>query len=123
MNEYPKIVKKNWGEEQWLALNDKYCLKFIKITKGHKTSLQYHNQKKETTFISAGKVIITLKRKGDDKYSIYEGGPGTILDLEPGDIHRIEAVSDVEVFEASTPEVLDVVRISDDYGREGTSNP
>jgi mannose-6-phosphate isomerase-like protein (cupin superfamily) len=116
-----RVVNKPWGSESWLALNDKYCLKAIRINKGYVTSLQYHEDKRETSYIHEGRALVTLKRKNAKEYSTYEVGPGTVLDLPVGDIHRIEALEDVLLFEASTPEVDDVVRLEDSYGREGTS--
>ncbi|MDO8659945.1 MAG: cupin [Candidatus Parcubacteria bacterium] len=119
-----KIVKKDWGEEIWIALNDKYCLKTIKISKGHRCSLQYHEFKTETTFIVSGLAKVWLKRKDETEMIVFESaGPGTVLNLKPGDVHRLEALEDLCLFEASTPEVWDVVRLSDDYNREGTSEP
>ena len=118
-----KVVEKPWGYEKYLSLNEFYCLKLIKINKGHVTSLQYHKFKRETTFIHEGKALVTLKRKGQEEYSTYEVGPGATLDLPVGDIHRIEALEDVIMFEASTPEVWDVVRLEDSYARAGTSEP
>ena len=114
-----KVVEKDWGWEKWIALNDKYCLNMIRINKGHRCSLQYHEYKTETTYIHEGQAKIWLKRKDETDMVLHENcGPGTILNLKPGDIHRIEAIEDLLLFEASTPEVWDVTRLSDDYGRE-----
>lgn len=119
-----KVVKKDWGEESWIALNDRYCLKLIKINKGHRCSLQYHEYKVETTYIYSGRAKVWLKRKDEKEMDVYEDqGPGTIMNLKPGDIHRIEALEDLLLIESSTPEIWDVVRLSDDYDREGTSDP
>ena len=46
--------------------------------------------------------------------------PGHTWRNLPGEIHTIEALEDSDVLEVSTPEVDDVVRLSDSYGREGT---
>ena len=106
------LVLKPWGYEKWIAHNDKYVMKEIFIKKGFKTSLQYHNYKKETNYLFSGKIKVTI---GD---ITTEASVGTILDLEPGQIHQIYALEDSLLFEASTPHLNDVVRIEDDYGRE-----
>jgi len=115
MFEIYKFVEKPWGWEQVIAKNDIYCLKRIMINAGHKTSLQYHEKKRETNFILKGEAIVTI---GENKYTL---GPGSVINLEPGVIHRIEAITDVVLVEASSPEIDDVVRIEDSYGRKGTS--
>jgi len=113
-----KIVDKPWGYEKWISLNDRYCLKEIFIKAGHKTSLQYHKLKRETTYIAQGKARVSLSRTGPDFIQYYDVDAGSVLDLPPGDIHRIEALTDVLMFEASTPEVDDVIRLEDSYGRK-----
>lgn len=121
-NKFPKIVKKPWGEEHILSYNEFFCFKKITINKGYVTSLQYHEEKRETTVIHSGKARIWLKRVGEDDYTIHENvEEGMVLDLPVGDIHRIEALEDVVLYEASSPEIWDVVRLEDSYGREGTS--
>ena len=119
-----KVVEKQWGSERWIALNNIYCLKIIKINKGHRCSLQYHEYKTETTYISEGRAKVWLKRKDDVDMVVFEDcGPGTVLNLKPLDIHRIEALEDLILIEASSNETWDVCRLSDDYNREGTSDP
>ena len=117
-----KVVEKKWGREQWLCLNDKYCFKKITIFAGHRTSLQYHERKIETNFVASGTAIVSLE---NDKGEIVdqEVGPGYCVDLLPKQIHRFAAITEVTLFECSTIEVDDVVRLQDDYNREGTSNP
>ena len=109
-----KKVSKPWGYEIWLALNDKYCFKQLVIHKGHRFSLQYHKIKRETIFIESGQANVTIDG------GLIQCNPGDVLDITPGMEHRIEAVTDLVLYEASTPEVNDVVRIGDDYGRKGT---
>jgi mannose-6-phosphate isomerase len=117
-----KVVEKPWGKEQWLSLDERFCCKIITVFKGCGTSLQYHNNKSETTYISSGRALFSFKNeKGELEKK--EVGPGFYVYLKPGDIHRFEALEEVVLFEASTPEVHDVVRLEDSYGREGTSNP
>ena len=116
-----KIVNKPWGEERWLAHTDKYAGKIIIVKKGHRLSMQYHNVKHETQYIDAGRVMVEIEKEGKREVKIL--GPGEILEIPPGTKHRIEALEDAKIFEVSTPELDDVVRISDDYGRENTSEP
>ncbi len=108
----PKIVDKPWGEEVWLVHNDKYALKILKITKSHKFSLQYHEVKEESWYITKGKLLLTY-----DKEKI-EIGPGEVVHVPPKTVHRLEALEDSELIEVSTPELDDVVHVEDDYGRE-----
>ena len=91
--------------------------------KGCKTSLQYHEKKLETTYIESGRAIVTYRPVGSSETIVREVGPGFNVHLNPGDIHRFEALEDLVMFEASTIEVDDVVRLEDSYGRKGTSNP
>jgi len=115
-------LKNRGGREKWIALTDKYCFKCITIFAGCATSLQYHNFKEETNFIHSGKARVTFGG-ADGKYSIAEVGPGYIMHVKPKEVHRIEAVTEVLLYETSTIEVDDVIRLEDSYGREGTSTP
>jgi len=105
------LVEKPWGYEKWIAHNDQYVMKEIFIKKGFKTSLQYHNYKKETNYLFSGKIKVTIGT------TTTEANQGTIIDLEPGKVHRIEALEDSLLFEASTPHLNDVIRTEDSYGR------
>lgn len=118
-----KIVEKPWGKEEWISLTENYCFKRITLWKGCVTSLQYHEFKEETTYIESGRAIVTHKPVGVEKETVREVGPGFKIYLRPGDIHRFEALEDVVMFEASTIEVDDVIRLEDSYGRKGTNNP
>lgn len=120
INNEIKIIDKPWGCEWWFAVSDKYVGKIIFIKKGHRLSLQYHEKKHETQFIDEGKVKFTIGDKDHIEDKIL--GKGTQIILEPGTWHRIEALEDTKIIEVSTPELTDVVRIEDDYHREGTSD-
>jgi quercetin dioxygenase-like cupin family protein len=113
-----KIVKKPWGEEIWIAYdNGRYAGKILKIKKGHRLSLQYHKKKHETLYLHKGKLYFTLEdEKGNLKKWLMKKNETVVV--EPGKKHRMEANSDVEIFEFSSPELDDVVRIEDDYGRK-----
>ncbi|MBU1152264.1 cupin [Patescibacteria group bacterium] len=124
MNDSPhqvQIKPKPWGEEIWFAHNDKYAGKILKVSKGHRYSLQYHEKKIETQYIYKGKVKFTY---GTDENNLQDKilNEGDKIDVHPYTIHRLEALEDSEIFEVSTPELDDVVKLSDDYGRDGKGN-
>ena len=118
----PRRVPKPWGEELIWALTDRYCGKVITIETGRRLSLQYHEQKDEAIFVIAGRLRLLLE---DDAGSMVtrELGPGDGAHVAAGRRHRYEAIERVELVEVSTPELDDVVRVEDDFGREGTSAP
>ena len=111
-----KIIDKPWGKEELLEINDHYMVKKLTMWKGHRCSLQYHKQKKETIYVLSGQLKIysgSVENKLTEK--IY--GPNDTITLLPGTIHRMEGVEDCVYLEASTPQMEDVVRIQDDYNR------
>ena len=118
------IVPKPWGHEVIWAHTPLYVGKILHIKAGQALSVQYHNQKDETIHLLRGEIIY---RVGDGEV----GSPlrevslvaGESFRNEPGMVHQMEAVTDCDVLEASTPHLDDVVRLSDRYGREGTSAP
>lgn len=111
-----KIVEKPWGREMWLAQTDRYALKIIEINTGHRSSLQYHRKKHEHVYIDHGRLV--LERENDAGHmETVELGPGDIFESKPGRKHRVTALEDVRLFEVSTPELDDVVRVEDDYSR------
>jgi quercetin dioxygenase-like cupin family protein len=118
------IVPKPWGHEVIWAHTPLYVGKILHIKAGQALSVQYHNQKDETIHLLRGEMIY---RVGDGEV----GSPlrevslvaGESFRNEPGMVHQMEAVTDCDVLEASTPHLDDVVRLSDRYGREGTSAP
>ena len=113
---------KPWGEELIWALTDRYCGKIITIETGRRLSLQYHERKDEAIFVTSGRLRLLLENdRGDDE--IRELGPGEGAHVPVGRRHRYEAIERVELVEVSTPELDDVVRVEDDFGREGTSAP
>jgi len=103
--------EKPWGREEWLVLNDKYCLKRLYVDKDNRLSLQYHEVKKETMILESGLCDLILN---DQKILM---NVGTAYTIQPKDVHRLVAYSDSVILEVSTPEVDDVVRCQDDYGR------
>ena len=118
----PRRVPKPWGEELIWALTDRYCGKVITIETGRRLSLQYHERKDEAIFVTSGRLRLLLENdRGEDE--IRELGPGEGAHVPVGRRHRYEAIERVELVEVSTPELDDVVRIEDDFGRDGTSAP
>ena len=111
-----KTIYKPWGKELWLELNDKYCYKRIYINAGTKTSYQYHDKKLETNYIIEGTAEIWLENdEGIVEKKIMKAGD--FFTVEPPKKHRVIAITDIILQEVSTPEVDDVIRISDDSGR------
>jgi mannose-6-phosphate isomerase-like protein (cupin superfamily) len=114
-------VDKPWGHEEIFALVDgKFCGKAIHVTAGHSLSLQYHERKEETIAIQSGVARLEIGPH-EDQLEELELQPGDAVHLMPGTRHRVTAVTDVVMLEASTTELDDVVRLEDRYGREGTS--
>lgn len=118
----PVKVEKPWGYEIWYAWTDVYVGKIIHVNKGQKLSLQYHNEKDETSYLLKGRMLLT-KGTSEDALTVTEIGEGHAWRNRPREIHTIEAVEDSDVLEVSTPHLEDVVRLKDAYGREGTSRP
>ncbi len=112
-----KRTNKPWGYEEVIEHNDKYVFKRLKMNKGHKCSVQYHETKKETVYVLSGALKVYMGDKLEDLHEIVMK-PHDALTLEPFIIHRMEALEDCVYLEASTPELDDVVRLRDEYGRE-----
>ena len=116
-----RFVQKPWGHETIWAHTELYVGKVLHIKAGHALSLQYHNLKDETIHLLSGKMIYRVKQ-GDTLVDLpLEAGQS--FRNTPGTVHQMEAVTDCDVLEASTPHLDDVVRLTDRYGREGTSAP
>jgi mannose-6-phosphate isomerase-like protein (cupin superfamily) len=116
-----KIVPKPWGHEIIWAHTDRYVGKVLHINAGHALSVQYHERKDETVYLLSGELIYWVKLDGERRdVKLKMGGA---LRITPGTVHYMEAVTDCDVLEASTPDLDDVVRLSDRYGREGTNAP
>lgn len=108
-------VEKPWGHELIFADTDKYVGKILHINKGEQLSLQYHEVKDETIFVSSGQMELEIK-EGDELVARIMN-PGESRRITPGTVHRMRAISTCDVFEVSTPHLDDVVRIEDRYGR------
>ena len=114
-------VPKPWGHETIWARTDAYVGKVLHIKAGEALSVQYHTIKDETVYLLSGRLL----------YRVWDGDTPVDVDLKvgeayritPGTVHQMEAVTDCDILEVSTPHLDDVVRLKDRYGREGTSAP
>lgn len=116
-----KIVQKPWGHETIWAHTELYVGKVLHIKAGHALSLQYHNLKDETLHLLRGEMIYRVD-EGQGLQAVTLTA-GQSFRNTPGMVHQMEAVTDCDILEASTPHLDDVVRLSDRYGRAGTSKP
>jgi mannose-6-phosphate isomerase len=117
-----RIVQKPWGHEVIWAHTELYVGKLLHIKAGHALSVQYHNQKDETIHLLRGTMIYRVG-KGAEGLLEVPFVEGESFRNTPGVVHQMEAVTDCDLLEASTPHLDDVVRLNDRYGREGTSAP
>jgi quercetin dioxygenase-like cupin family protein len=118
----PHRVDKPWGHELWWALTDAYAGKILHVEAGHRLSLQFHEQKDESAYLLRGRLLLT-KGPSEEELTTVELVAGDAWRNVPGEVHTIEAIEASDVLEVSTPELDDVVRLTDSYGREGTSAP
>ena len=116
-----RTVPKPWGHETIWAHTDRYVGKVLHIKAGHALSVQYHDRKDETVHLLHGELVYRVQM--GDTLEDMRLKTGESFRITPGTIHQMEAVTDCDVLEVSTPELDDVVRLSDRYGREGTSAP
>jgi len=116
-------IEKPWGYELIWAKTDRYVGKILHIEAGHSLSLQYHRVKDETVRVSTGRLKFEVEEPGEPRHTV-ELTPGESYHVRPGTIHRMTAIETTDVIEVSTPELDDVVRLEDRYGRaEGAANP
>jgi mannose-6-phosphate isomerase len=117
-----RVVDKPWGHELIWAHTDRYVGKILHIKAGEALSLQYHQAKDETVMVLSGRLAFHHFRDGEAP-TVTELGPREPFHVTPGLRHRMVAIEDTDVLEVSTPELDDVVRLDDRYGRSGTSAP
>jgi mannose-6-phosphate isomerase-like protein (cupin superfamily) len=115
-------VEKPWGHELVWAETDRYAGKILVIDTGRRLSLQYHRYKLESILVMSGRLRLYLEDDAGE-IQIEEVGPGEARLIPVGRTHRYEAIERTELFEVSSPELDDVVRIDDDFGRQGSSAP
>jgi mannose-6-phosphate isomerase len=118
----PRRVQKPWGHELIWALTERYCGKILVIEAGKRLSLQRHEVKDEWIHVLTGRLRLSLE-DGDGRVQVRELAPGEGSHIPIGRLHRYEAIERVELLEVSTPELSDVIRVEDDFGREGTTTP
>jgi mannose-6-phosphate isomerase len=118
-NAHVKRVEKPWGYELIWAHTERYVGKLLHIKQGHKLSLQYHQKKDETVHVQSGTLLFIV----DEGAGLLEKTmkEGESYHIKPFTKHRMVAVTDCDILEVSTPELDDVVRLEDSYGRAGTS--
>ena len=109
-------IDKPWGHELIWAQTDKYVGKVLHIRAGHKLSRQYHRVKEETLLVSSGSMLLEVGQGEEMEFRYMR--EGDVFHVSPGTIHRMIAETDVDVTEVSTPELDDVVRLEDSYGRQ-----
>jgi len=109
-------VEKPWGYELRWAITDRYVGKILHVKKGEALSLQYHQQKDEYLYVVSGAVDIEVGGE-EGALAARRMDAGDTLHITPGTRHRLTAVEDTDIFEVSTPEIDDVVRLEDRYGR------
>ena len=114
-------IPKPWGEEILFAHTDRYAGKVLRVQAGHALSLQYHERKDEALYLHEGRVSLESGAAGALATRVLE--PGESIHLPAGTHHRLTAITDAVLFEVSTPELDDVVRLDDRYGRAGTREP
>jgi mannose-6-phosphate isomerase len=119
----PRRVEKPWGWELIWALTDVYCGKVLFVRAGESLSLQFHREKDESWLVQSGRAKLELGAVGERALKEEVVGPGAAFHYTPGTVHRVTALEDTTILEVSTPQLDDVVRLEDAYGREGTSEP
>ena len=122
MKTVDKLVPKPWGSERIFAVNTRYAGKLISILAGQTLSYQYHRAKEETIHVLSG--TLGMETESNGERVLLALAPGETFHVSPGTKHRMFADGeDVLVVEVSSPELDDVVRLEDRYGREGTTQP
>ena len=117
----PRKVSKPWGHELIFAHTDRYVGKILVIEPGHSLSRQYHEVKDETLYVQDG--TLRLELGFEETLRVQDVPAGSSFRIKPGVIHRFTATERVVLLEVSTSEMDDVIRLEDEYGREGTSHP
>lgn len=110
-------IEKPWGYEDLIHVGQRYMFKKLFMKSGEACSLQYHVHKHETVLVHSGQLLVSVGTSIEQMEDVVLG-PGDFVVLEPGVIHRMSAIEDSTYFEASTPELEDVVRLDDRYGRD-----
>ncbi|MHB8233283.1 MAG: cupin domain-containing protein [Solirubrobacteraceae bacterium] len=122
-DDLPREITKPWGSELWYAHTDRYAGKILRVDAGQKLSVQYHDEKDETSYLLSGRLLLEQGERAEAMQR-RELEPGAVWRNAPRVVHTVEALEDSVILEVSTPELHDVVRLGDRYGRAGhTSAP
>ena len=119
----PRRVEKPWGWELIWAHADAYVGKVLFVRAGHSLSLQFHREKDESWYLESGRAKLELGETGNAVLKTEVVSAGACFRYRPGTVHRVTALEDTTIIEVSTPQLDDVVRLEDKYGRAGTSQP
>ncbi len=119
----PQRVEKPWGWELIWAVTEHYAGKILFVRAGESLSLQFHNVKDESWYVLDGRAHLELGRAGESVLREEVIAAGEAFRFRAGTVHRIKALEDTRILEVSTPQLDDVVRLEDSYGREGTTEP
>ena len=117
-----RFVRKPWGQEEIFAETDSYAGKILMINSGEALSLQYHERKVETLRVLSGELRV-IAGPSEDALEAHDLVEGNVFHIPPRLLHRMIAMTDCHLLEVSTPDLDDVVRLDDRYGREGTKAP
>lgn len=109
-------IEKPWGYELHWAVTDRYVGKILHVNRGEALSLQYHDRKDEYLCVIAGAIDVELGGS-NGALATHRMHDGDTLHITPGTRHRMTAVEDTDIIEVSTPEIDDVIRLEDRYGR------
>src|SRR5262249_16759843 len=118
----PREIPKPWGSELWFAHTDLYAGKILRVRASHRLSVQYHEAKDETSYVLSGRGVVSQGSSAGE-LATRELGPGESWRNPPLLVHTLEAIEDSEILEVSTPQVDDVVRLEDRYGRAPDTGP
>ena len=119
----PRRVEKPWGWELIWAHTEAYVGKILFVRAGESLSLQFHREKDESWWVETGRAKLELGAVGDAVLKTEVIARGAAFHFPPGTVHRVTALEDTTILEVSTPQLDDVVRLEDVYGRAGTSKP
>jgi mannose-6-phosphate isomerase len=119
----PRRVEKPWGWELVWAETEHYVGKLLFVRAGESLSLQFHRVKDEAWFVQSGRAKVELAEAGEQALQEEIVAAPAYFRFVPGTVHRVTAIEDTTIIEVSTPQLDDVVRLEDSYGREGTSEP
>jgi mannose-6-phosphate isomerase len=117
----PEKVEKPWGYELIWSKTEHYAGKILLVRAGESLSLQFHKVKDEAWYVLSGRAELELGAPGERMLNSEIVGAGAAFHFPPGTVHRLTAVEDTTILEVSTPQLDDVVRLEDRYGRKGTS--